>query len=51
MENNTKLPEYFRSYWDQSIRQCIVKSEVGKIGYLTIQESFVDNGKIVMIAK
>ena len=51
--HNTKLPEYLRSYWDQIIRQCIVKSEVGKIGYLilTIEESFVDNGKIVMIAK
>ena len=48
--HNTKLPEYLRSYWDQIIRQCIVKSEVGKIGYLTIQESFVDNGKNVMIA-
>ena len=49
--HNAKLPEYLRSYWDQIIRQFIVKSEVGKIGYLTIQESFVDNGKIVMIAK
>ena len=49
--HNTKFPEYLRSYWYQIIRQCIVKSEVGRIGYLTIQESFVDNGKIVMTAK
>lgn len=45
--HNTKLPEYLRAYWDQIIQQCIVKSEVGKIGYLTIQESFVKNGKNV----
>ena len=37
----TKLPAYLRTYWDQMLDQCIVRSELDKIGYLTIQESFV----------
>ena len=42
--NETKLPDYVRTYWDQILVQCIVNSEVGKIGYLTIHESFVEKG-------
>ena len=38
----TKLPDYLRTYWDQILDQCIVRSELGKIGYLTIQESYVE---------
>ena len=40
----TRLPRYLRRYWDQIIKHCIMDSEVGKIGYLTIHESYVDEG-------
>jgi hypothetical protein len=40
----TKLPDYLRTYWDQILAQCIVSSEVGKIGYLTVHESYVEKG-------
>ena len=41
-----KLPEYLISYWE-FIRQCFlslenIQTEIGKIWYLTIQESLVD---------
>jgi hypothetical protein len=42
--NETKLPDYLRTYWDQILAQCIVSSELGKIGYLTIHESYVEKG-------
>jgi hypothetical protein len=48
---DTKLQEYLRSYWDEIIRQCIVKNDVGKIGYLTIQESYVNQGRNVIYEK
>ncbi|CAB3991347.1 Hypothetical predicted protein [Paramuricea clavata] len=40
----TRLPKYLLHYWDQIIKHCIMDSEVGKIGYLTIHESYVDEG-------
>ena len=40
----TKLPENLRFYWKSVIKHCIVDSEVGKIGYLTIDERYVDEG-------
>ena len=37
------LPEYLKSYWATLIQRCpIGKSDFGKVGYLTIHESFVD---------
>ena len=42
--NETKLPKYLQSYWDEIITHCIMGSEIGKIGYLTIHESYVDKG-------
>ena len=39
------LPEYLREYWDEIILNCILimgKEDIGKIGYLTIQESSVE---------
>jgi hypothetical protein len=42
--NETKLPDYVRTYWDQILTLCIANSEVGKIGYLTIHESYVEKG-------
>ena len=36
------LPEYLETYWRQLIRKCpIGPSDIGKVGYLTIQEGFV----------
>ena len=40
----TKLPRNLRFYWLSVIKHCIVDSEVGKIGYLTIDERYVDEG-------
>ena len=40
----TKLPDYLRQYFEQVVNQCILRDEQGKIGYLTIQESFVEKG-------
>ncbi|XP_028392063.1 uncharacterized protein LOC114516711 [Dendronephthya gigantea] len=41
---DTRLPDYLRQYFEQIVSQCIVESERGKIGYLTIHESFVEKG-------
>ena len=40
----TKLPKKLKSYWESVIQHCIVDNEVGNIGYLTIDERFVDEG-------
>ncbi len=40
----TKLPRNLRHYWDDIIQHCILDGERGKIGYLTIHESYVDEG-------
>ena len=40
----TKLPRYLQHYWENIIRYCILESEEGKIGYLTVHESKVDKG-------
>jgi hypothetical protein len=42
----TKLPEYLRDYWTNIIQHCIIRLpyDVGKVGYLTIHESYVDEG-------
>ena len=40
----TKLPRNLRFYWESVIKHCIVDSEVGNIGYLTIDERYVDEG-------
>ena len=38
-----RLPEYLKSYWEELIQKCpIGNSDIGRIGYLTIHESFVD---------
>jgi hypothetical protein len=50
MERNfqeTKLPEYLEDYWKNIIQHCINRFsdysyEIGKVGYLTIHESHVD---------
>ena len=42
--NETKLPKYLQSYWDKIIKHCIMYDEVGKIGYLTVHESYVNKG-------
>lgn len=41
----TKLPQYLRTYWDQILILCMSNSEIGKIGYLTIHESYVRGGE------
>ncbi len=36
-----RLPDYLKDYWKNVISQCYIRKErVGKIGYLTIHESF-----------
>eukprot|EP00794_Sanderia_malayensis_P004917 gene4917-5564_t len=38
-----RLPERLRHYWENLVRFCLLESEqLGKVGYLTIQESFVE---------
>ena len=43
---SSKLPDYLHGYWD-IIKYCINndKSQYGKIGYLTIQESYIEPNK------
>merc|ERR1719242_1876810 len=43
----TKLPEYLREYHHMFIPPILYenKDEINKIGFLTIQESFVEKGK------
>lgn len=42
--HESKLPSNLKHYWDRIIKHCILRREIGKIGYLTIQESRVDKG-------
>jgi len=38
-----KLPEYLKPYWNDLIQHCYIQpDELTKVGYLTIQESYVD---------
>ena len=40
-----QLPEYLRIYWERIIQKCpLGLDQLGKIGYLTIQESHVNKG-------
>ena len=39
------LPDYLEEYWKNIICFCPLDDEIGKIGYLTIQESFVEDNK------
>ncbi|XP_028391929.1 uncharacterized protein LOC114516601 [Dendronephthya gigantea] len=41
---DTRLPDYLKQYFEQIVGPCIVESERGKIGYLTIHECFVEKG-------
>eukprot|EP00483_Globobulimina_turgida_P011128 UN11149 len=43
----TKLPKYLKTYHDTLIMECLYcdKTQIGKIGFLTIQESIVEDGK------
>eukprot|EP00112_Aurelia_sp_Birch-Aquarium-sp1_P025731 Seg873.6 transcript_id=Seg873.6/GoldUCD/mRNA.D3Y31 product="hypothetical protein" protein_id=Seg873.6/GoldUCD/D3Y31 len=48
IENFAKcqLPRYLKKYWERIINKCpLGTDELGKIGYLTIQESCVNKGK------
>ena len=54
---DSKLPEYLKPYWNEMINKCyyspgsivmnrlISHSEVGKVGYLTIHEGYVEKGE------
>ena len=43
---NCQLPRYLEKYWECIIKQCPLGSDqIGKIGYLTIQESHVNKGE------
>lgn len=37
------LPDYLKSYWKNIISLCPLGDEIGRIGYLTIQESCVED--------
>ena len=39
------LPDYLRNYWNNIISVCPLGDEIGNIGYLTIQESYVEDNK------
>merc|ERR1719295_2314940 len=43
----TKLPEYLRGYHQMLMKHILLQNqgEIKKIGFLTIQESFVEKGK------
>lgn len=40
----SQLERHLQEYWDEIISQCITHKELGKIGYLTIHESYVEKG-------
>eukprot|EP00112_Aurelia_sp_Birch-Aquarium-sp1_P025572 Seg857.2 transcript_id=Seg857.2/GoldUCD/mRNA.D3Y31 product="hypothetical protein" protein_id=Seg857.2/GoldUCD/D3Y31 len=43
---NCQLPEYLNEYWKCFIQKCpLGRDELGKVGYLTIQESHVNKGE------
>ena len=43
---NCQLPRHLKKYWECIIKQCPLGSEqIGKVGYLTIQESHVNKGE------